>query len=321
VKQLRDGIIAYKQQLLDKGRYSKVAVVLALQDAIERVELTLKKQKEEEAKATGKLSESVRIGHDEGENTLEGKSFDATSKTGKEVWGKWEQPDATKFQVRGEGYLKKRVKVKSKDFLFPLQHVEFLKVEGKEPLDHVCKHPSSWWEANKPGKEDFGLVFNIQVTSIGISAVMYHILPGGFAALEKECPRVAKMLKDLTETDDKMKLDEAFKFIPRVVTGPFIVRCAVKETPVIMGKKVTQKYFSSDRYLEVDVHVDSSYAANAIIKLAHAYSVNIEVDMVWLLEAKKEEHLPERVLAGARLSNVNFSKVDRKVQVLKNVGE
>jgi len=236
--------------------------------------------------------------------------------SGKGVWGRWTQPDAKKFKVRDSGYLSRKQKRPSDPFLFPIQHVEFRKIEGGKPLNHICAHEDSWWRTNKPGPSAFALIFNIQVTSIGVSVIMYHILPNGMDQVKKACPRVHDMLHALVENvranRDKAKVDARFKFIPRVVTGPFIVRCAVKETPVIMGQKVSQSYYSGNNYLEVDVHVDSSYAANAIIKLAHAYSVNIECDMVWLLEAKEEKELPERLLAGVRVSNVDFSKSEGK---------
>mmetsp|Transcript_10578 Transcript_10578/g.25851 ORF Transcript_10578/g.25851 Transcript_10578/m.25851 type:complete len:998 (+) Transcript_10578:119-3112(+) len=316
VKQLQKGIRKVKQKLLEKGLYRKDGMV----ESIEKATQSLQALRLALAMQQGGPETKTVVDEPKEQEPL-GKAYDNVPKSGSENWGKWSQPDAKQFNVRDVGYALRKKKCPSEKFLFPLQHVEFIKVEGNtsegQPavLNNVCGHSGSWWATNKPSKEAFALVFNIQVSSIGISAVMYHILPDGLAGLEKICPRVATMLKSVMNSNDTKEIDGRFKFIPRVVSGPFIVRCAVKETPVIMGQKVEQKYFSDSSYFEIDVHVDSSYAANAIIKLAHAYSVNIEVDMVWLLEAKEEEELPERLLAGARLSNVDFSKVYRKLEV------
>ncbi|GAB5368264.1 hypothetical protein AAMO2058_001304200 [Amorphochlora amoebiformis] len=80
--------------------------------------------------------------------------------TGQESWGKWQEPEAKKFKVRGNGYSTKRRKVPSEGFLFPLQHVEFIKAASR--MDHVCAKNKSWWQLNRPSSEAFGLIFNIQ---------------------------------------------------------------------------------------------------------------------------------------------------------------
>ena len=230
---------------------------------------------------------------------------------GKAVWGSWSQPDAKSFKVRGPDYLSssKRPKVPSTELLFPLQNVEALRVEGGI-LNDVCGREDGWWQQNRrPG--EFCLAFNIQIKAVKMSVVTYHVVRGGLAYVDKECPRVGKLLRELISMGegDKKVRDSRFKFIPKVVKGPWIVRCAVKEKPVIMGEKVSQKYVSGDSYFELDVHVDSSSIAATIIKLAHSYSTSIEIDLAWLIEAKAEPELPERLLAATRVSYMSFKAV------------
>ena len=47
--------------------------------------------------------------------------------------------------------------------------------------------------------------------------------------------------------------NERFKFLPKVVEGNFAIKMAVQDTPVLMGKKLTQYYFRGDNYFEIDV--------------------------------------------------------------------
>jgi hypothetical protein len=49
--------------------------------------------------------------------------------------------------------------------------------------------------------------------------------------------------------------NERFKLIPSITAGPWVVRAAVRNTPALLGKKVVQRYFRGDDYLEIDVHV------------------------------------------------------------------
>ncbi len=58
--------------------------------------------------------------------------------------------------------------------------------------------------------------------------------------------------------DSEAFRDVTFKLIPQIVEGNFIVRKAVRSTPAIMGLKLKQYYFSSERYFELFLDVASS---------------------------------------------------------------
>lgn len=47
-----------------------------------------------------------------------------------------------------------------------------------------------------------------------------------------------------SEADDKRR-HNTFKLIPKVTKGSWVIRNAVGSTPVLLGKKLTTKYFRS----------------------------------------------------------------------------
>ena len=46
----------------------------------------------------------------------------------------------------------------------------------------------------------------------------------------------------------------------------------VGNTPVMLGKKVVQRYFRGDDYLEIDIHVGSSIIATNVVGLCRGYA-------------------------------------------------
>jgi Protein ENHANCED DISEASE RESISTANCE 2, C-terminal len=111
--------------------------------------------------------------------------------------------------------------------------------------------------------------------------------------------------------DDQFRND-TFKLIPRVVEGNFIVKKAVGSKPSILGKKLRQYYIQNARYLELVLDIGSDAIAQRIVKLAQGYAKTLHVDMMIVLEGTSEATLPERILGGFRLKNVDFKDLDGK---------
>ena len=61
--------------------------------------------------------------------------------------------------------------------------------------------------------------------------------------------------------------NERFKLIPSITIGPWVVKVAVGATPALLGRKVVQRYFRGEDYLEIDVHVGSSVIASQVSKI------------------------------------------------------
>ena len=58
--------------------------------------------------------------------------------------------------------------------------------------------------------------------------------------------------------------NERFKLIPSITLGPWVVKAAVGATPALLGRKVVQRYFRGDDYMEIDIHVGSSVIASQV---------------------------------------------------------
>jgi Protein ENHANCED DISEASE RESISTANCE 2, C-terminal len=104
--------------------------------------------------------------------------------------------------------------------------------------------------------------------------------------------------------------DQTFKLIPRIVEGNFVVRKAVGSKPSLLGTKLKLQYVRTDRYCEVLVDIASSSVAQTIVQLALGYAKHLTVDMMFLFEGTDASTLPERILGGFRVCNVDFKRLD-----------
>ena len=90
-----------------------------------------------------------------------------------------------------------------------------------------------------------------------------------------------------------------------ITIGPWVVRAAVRATPAMLGKKVVQRYFRGDDYLEIDVHVGSSVIASNVVGLCRGYAKNIINDCGIVIQGEGPGELPERMLACAGLNHID----------------
>ena len=93
--------------------------------------------------------------------------------------------------------------------------------------------------------------------------------------------------------------------------GPYVVKKAVENKPVILGKRVTHRYFRGKNYFEIDCHADDSIISAGILKVCHRFSKQIVVDMSWVIQGESEEELPEKVLLGVSIHHLDFNNTDR----------
>ena len=72
---------------------------------------------------------------------------------------------------------------------------------------------------------------------------------------------IARFMEGNSEADDKRR-HNTFKLIPKVTKGSWVIRNAVGSTPVLLGKKLTTKYFRSGAALQAPSMLQpcSSYA-------------------------------------------------------------
>lgn len=92
------------------------------------------------------------------------------------------------------------------------------------------------------------------------------------------------------------------------MNGGFVVRKVVGGKPAIIGNKLTMVSYYNERdgYLEVDIDVSSSVVARKIWGAVKNYAGKLSMDICWTLEGQEPQHLPERLLGGVRIEDVDI---------------
>jgi hypothetical protein len=100
--------------------------------------------------------------------------------------------------------------------------------------------------------------------------------------------------------------NQRFKLVPTVTEGSWVVKASVPSAkPALLGQKVQQRYFKGDNYIETDVDVGSSVIAQNIVGMCRGYAKNFECNIAVILQGESVEELPERVLCGVKLVNID----------------
>ncbi|KAG5184431.1 hypothetical protein JKP88DRAFT_137199, partial [Tribonema minus] len=90
--------------------------------------------------------------------------------------------------------------------------------------------------------------------------------------------------------------NRCFKLLPLVREGPWVVKTATGSTPTLLGRKLTQRYFSGPGYTEVCIDVGSSAIASRIVSVCMGAARALTIDVGVTLEGRCDDELPERLL-------------------------
>ncbi|KAL3141693.1 hypothetical protein ABBQ32_004380 [Trebouxia sp. C0010 RCD-2024] len=242
----------------------------------------------------------------------------------------WSCPGAAGYKVRSQTYLKDKKKMEADEPVFGLASVDLVEVEA--PTWHIAEHLPSIRDSKAP------FTFVVQLMVPGppfLSLTMAwaadydpskrpatdspHSPDGSrssFAAHDYDSDsELIKSSFDLCLArflagDDKeaeQRRSCMFKLIPSVVKGSWVIKQAVGNTPVLLGKKLTTRYYRGPGHFEVDVDVGSSRAAASVVGLVSPVTTGQVIDMAIVLEGREEHELPEHLLGTVR-----FTKVDMK---------
>lgn len=100
--------------------------------------------------------------------------------------------------------------------------------------------------------------------------------------------------------------NQRFKMLPGIAEGPWVLRAAVRPKPALLGKKVVQRYFRGDNYLEIDIHVGSSKIATNIVSVCRTYTKSAAAEIGVVIQGEDMRELPEKVLCVCCLSHVDM---------------
>ena len=73
---------------------------------------------------------------------------------------------------------------------------------------------------------------------------------------------------------------------------------------VLNASNSSEQSKCTERYLEADIDIGSSAVANNVVRFVLGYVRTLVVDMCFLVEAKTEEELPERLIGTSRVAHL-----------------
>ncbi len=253
------------------------------------------------------------------------------------------------FKVRGSNYLNDKLKVSAGPSVLRLVHASMYKSdEFVYHISSIglCKRRLDEYIASTPEGKKAPFLFIVNVMVPGdpiVNIVLWWALDQEMAEKMFMSDATKQMLEQyaaisssgyerLDDKDKSVNIDscseaddsrvskglfpsrdfrnERFKLIPNIVEGPFIVKKAVGNTPALLGKKLTQRYFRGPYYVETDVDVSSSVVALNIVGLCRGYARQIVVDIGICLEGRAESELPEQMIGVVRMLNPDVDRAE-----------
>jgi hypothetical protein len=253
----------------------------------------------------------------------------------------WSEIFAHNFMVRGANYLNDNKKVCSESSLFQLLTVDLVCSDAPN-FQGLCSHPQERIQQALQKERDTGIkqlpsfVFAVNLcvpaaastTPTGTTSPMkspnnkskstncYHLVAYfglddiSIITTNHQSTAVGRLCHHFFFGESNTFRDSTFKLIPRIAEGNFVVRKAVGSKPSILGKKLQQYYVRTDRFMELIVDIGSDSVATRIVKLALGYAKSLTVDMMFVLEGATNDTLPERILGGVRVKEVDFKNKD-----------
>ena len=252
------------------------------------------------------------------------------------------------LRVRGAEYLQDKVKIPAETrALCELKHVDLFDFGGEANddarVDVASTRSESWlmrqWaeEKRKDSESDGGVPWTFVwhfLNPDGASIVCYFQPVVGESEGEKPPLRTAEdvvrwveressvenqnqgfantLRRFFVEGDDSYKR-ERIKLGLQLHKASFVLRKVTpNERPVLVGKRAETRFFSGERYFEVDLICGSNKVAKYLYSSFSALSAKSEEDIALWIEGALEDELPERPLAAVRLRRIS-PKVLRKI--------
>lgn len=171
----------------------------------------------------------------------------------------WSALMPSTFKVRGPDYLRDRVKQPSATLS---QMLAFEVFRAKEAVPNVAGRPGAptatlHRRCERPLKTIFVVVMQIPSGRFVWHFAMYF---GVFADIDTAAPAAARCLERFIGGDDAYR-NLRFKVMAKVSKGPLPVRLAVPSRPAISGRNVPHHYFTTPRYVEVDMDISQDPVA------------------------------------------------------------
>eukprot|EP00924_Labyrinthula_sp_SR-Ha-C_P004058 snap_masked-scaffold_3-processed-gene-12.39-mRNA-1 protein AED:0.95 eAED:1.00 QI:0/-1/0/1/-1/1/1/0/272 len=209
------------------------------------------------------------------------------------------------FEIRSETYFQNKKKTPSKSSL--LQTVGFCVILSPIKITHVAENLSSLkaFLSREEYRDKFFFIVSRIVPFKANSLILAITI-----ATQKTENNFPKILDDYLNNSEDYK-NKRFKYIPRIDkanrTAMFMLKFTGGIRPVILGNGyIAQEHFRGNNYYEVDVDIYSSFVARKVSGIILGNVNGFEISECFLIEGQEEEELPERVLFGNTLKNLDL---------------
>jgi hypothetical protein len=215
----------------------------------------------------------------------------------------WSKPEDEIFRVRGETYLKDRIKIPSSQSAFVCRGVDVWITDN--PERHIARHPNVL--GGRLAQADTFLVnFLLPFANF----VAYFSVP---PLSEFPNEKLAKVWSNFLQGDQQYR-DARLKLLPVVVEGPWIVKAAVGPgtSPALLGKVIPLQYFFREPegerrgVYEVDVIITASTIAKGILSVVKGHTKSLTIAFAFIVEAAQQEELPETVLCAFQVHSLHL---------------
>ncbi|KAI7837930.1 hypothetical protein COHA_008236 [Chlorella ohadii] len=245
----------------------------------------------------------------------------------------WSCPGNADLRVRGKNYLTDKKKIPAAMPMFDLYSAELVEVD--EPMWHMARFLPSVKYCAAP----FMFILQLMVPAnppISLTMVWTAPLNPMTESLDTLCAawpedpqgtvrsfftNLCEWMKGEGPEADAVR-NKKFKLIPRIVKGSWIVKQSVGTTPVLLGQKLTTRYFRGSNYFEVDVDITSNTVANSVTSLVVGAITSLVVDLAPLVEGQAEDELPERLIGSVRFEHLDLKTAayldDESGKIYKN---
>lgn len=218
----------------------------------------------------------------------------------------WASPPGDVFSVRSADYFDNKQKCPGGDYLLSPAGVDWLKSSTK--LDNILARPDNRFahalrKAQSLGRSQNGFIFAVNFQIPGKEH--YHAVH--YFATDEPIPSDS-LLQRFMDGDDDSYRNQRFKIVSQVLKGPWIVKAAAGQFGAfLVAKTVRCTYHKGPNYFEVDIDTGSWPILSALVRLMLEYSRNLTVDIGYVIEAREEDELPERLIGGVRLCHMEVS--------------
>ncbi len=216
------------------------------------------------------------------------------------------------FKLRGQTYMVDREKVPGGASVGKLVRCDLFRLSPGERADDISSMGRCSEHINRlisPGSTLF--VLNYQLYKPALSFVVVWKVPdeGGPHAFQTLWQKFVDLPEGLN--NGELSRDDfrsrRFKLLPTIVDGPWIVRKVVGSTPVLIGQKLTCRYFRRPGIFELDIDLHSCKIASNAVSLVKSHSKSVIVDMAVTIQGENEDELPESLIGTVRLDRLDLS--------------